>query len=224
MASSTLALDVRGTDGKKTGSVALPTAVFDVKTNVPLIHQVVVAQQAAARQGTHSTKRRGEVSGAGRKPFKQKGTGNARQGSIRAPQMKGGGIVHGPKPRDYSQRTPKKMIAAALLGALSDRARGQRIQIVETFGIEGAPSTKTAAAFLSKIAGKNRVLVVIERDDEITIRSTRNLSYVHLLSYDQLNAYDVLVSDDIVFTKSAYDAFVAKADADSAQTTEEASA
>ena len=219
MASSTLALDVRGTDGKKTGSVALPTAVFDVKTNVPLIHQVVVAQQAAARQGTHSTKRRGEVSGAGRKPFKQKGTGNARQGSIRAPQMKGGGIVHGPKPRDYSQRTPKKMIAAALLGALSDRARGQRIQIVETFGIEGAPSTKTAAAFLSKIAGKNRVLVVIERDDEITIRSTRNLSYVHLLSYDQLNAYDVLVSDDIVFTKAAFEAFVA-----SKTTTEEISA
>ena len=219
MASSTLALDVRGTDGKKTGSVNLPTAVFDVKTNVPLIHQVVVAQQAAARQGTHSTKRRGEVSGAGRKPFKQKGTGNARQGSIRAPQMKGGGIVHGPKPRDYSQRTPKKMIAAALLGALSDRARGQRIQIVETFGIEGAPSTKTAAAFLSKIAGKNRVLVVIERDDEITIRSTRNLSYVHLLSYDQLNAYDVLVSDDIVFTKAAFEAFVA-----SKTTTEEISA
>ena len=219
MADSTLALDVRGADGKKAGSVELPATVFDVKTNIPLIHQVVVAQRAAARQGTHSTKRRGEVSGAGRKPFKQKGTGNARQGSIRAPQMKGGGIVHGPKPRDYSQRTPKKMIAAALLGALSDRARGQRIQIVETFGIEGAPSTKTAAAFLSKIAGKNRVLVVIERDDEITIRSTRNLSYVHLLSYDQLNAYDVLVSDDIVFTKAAFEAFVA-----SKTTTEEISA
>ena len=219
MADSTLALDVRGADGKKAGSVELPATVFDVKTNIPLIHQVVVAQRAAARQGTHSTKRRGEVSGAGRKPFKQKGTGNARQGSIRAPHMTGGGIVHGPKPRDYSQRTPKKMIAAALLGALSDRARGQRIQIVETFGIEGAPSTKTAAAFLSKIAGKNRVLVVIERDDEITIRSTRNLSYVHLLSYDQLNAYDVLVSDDIVFTKAAFEAFVA-----SKTTTEEISA
>jgi len=224
MASSTLALDVRGTDGKKTGSVNLPTAVFDVKTNVPLIHQVVVAQQAAARQGTHSTKRRGEVSGAGRKPFKQKGTGNARQGSIRAPQMKGGGIVHGPKPRDYSQRTPKKMIAAALRGALSDRARGERLHIVDSFGIDGAPSTKTAAAYLATIASSKRVLIVIERSDEITVKSVRNLDNVHVLPFDQLNAYDVIVSDDIVFTKSAYDAFVAKADADSAQTTEEASA
>ena len=130
MADSTLALDVRSADGKKAGSVELPAAIFDVKTNIPLIHQVVVAQLAAARQGTHSTKRRGEVSGAGRKPFKQKGTGNARQGSIRAPHMTGGGIVHGPKPRDYSQRTPKKMIAAALLGALSDRARGGRLHVV----------------------------------------------------------------------------------------------
>ena len=150
MADSTLALDVRSADGKKAGSVELPAALFDVKTNIPLIHQVVVAQRAAARQGTHSTKRRGEVSGAGRKPFKQKGTGNARQGSIRAPQMTGGGIVHGPKPRDYSQRTPKKMIAAALLGALSDRARGERLHVIESFGIEGAPSTKAAAAFLAE--------------------------------------------------------------------------
>ena len=134
MADSTLALDVRSADGKNAGSVELPAALFDVKTNIPLIHQVVVAQRAAARQGTHSTKRRGEVSGAGRKPFKQKGTGNARQGSIRAPHMTGGGIVHGPKPRDYAQRTPKRMIAAALLGALSDRARGERLHIVEAFG------------------------------------------------------------------------------------------
>ncbi len=168
MADSTLALDVRGADGKKAGSVELPAALFDVKTNIPLIHQVVVAQRAAARQGTHSTKRRGEVSGAGRKPFKQKGTGNARQGSIRAPHMTGGGIVHGPKPRDYSQRTPKKMIAAALLGALSDRARGERLHVVETFGIEGAPSTKTAATFLEGVGATKRALVVIERNDEIT--------------------------------------------------------
>ncbi|MDQ1123331.1 50S ribosomal protein L4 [Microbacterium trichothecenolyticum] len=209
MADSTLALDVVKSDGKKAGSVELPADLFDVKTNIPLIHQVVVAQRAAARQGTHSTKRRGEVSGAGRKPFKQKGTGNARQGSIRAPHMTGGGIVHGPKPRDYGQRTPKKMIAAALLGALSDRARGQRLHIVDSFGIEGAPSTKAAAAALTALGAVKNVLVVIDRDDELTVKSVRNLAYVHVLTFGQLNAYDVLVSDDIVFTKAAYDAFVA---------------
>ncbi|GEB44064.1 LSU ribosomal protein L4P [Microbacterium sp. AG157] len=209
MADSTLALDVVKADGKKAGSVELPAALFDVKTNIPLIHQVVVAQRAAARQGTHSTKRRGEVSGAGRKPFKQKGTGNARQGSIRAPHMTGGGIVHGPKPRDYSQRTPKKMIAAALLGALSDRARGQRLHIVDSFAIEGAPSTKAAAAALKAFGAVKNVLVVIDRDDELTIKSVRNLAYVHVLTVGQLNTYDVIVSDDIVFTKAAYDAFVA---------------
>lgn len=220
MADSTLALDVHKADGKKAGSVELPAAIFDVKTNIPLIHQVVVAQRAAARQGTHSTKRRGEVSGAGRKPFKQKGTGNARQGSIRAPHMTGGGIVHGPKPRDYGQRTPKKMIAAALLGALSDRARGERLHIVETFGIEGAPSTKTAAAVLSSLTATRNVLVVVVRDDEVSRKSLRNLAYAHVLTFDQLNAYDVLVSDDIVFTKAAYDAFVAS----KAGATEEVSA
>jgi large subunit ribosomal protein L4 len=220
MADSTLALDVLTADGKKAGSVELPATVFDVKTNIPLIHQVVVAQRAAARQGTHSTKRRGEVSGAGRKPFKQKGTGNARQGSIRAPHMTGGGIVHGPKPRDYSQRTPKKMIAAALLGALSDRARGSRLHVIESFAIEGAPSTKAAAAVLTDLSATKNVLVVIERGDELTVKSVRNLAYVHVLSFDQLNAYDVLVSDDIVFTKAAYDAFVAS----KAPVTEEVSA
>jgi len=220
MADSTLALDVRTADGNKAGSVELPAALFDVKTNIPLIHQVVVAQLAAARQGTHSTKRRGEVSGAGRKPFKQKGTGNARQGSIRAPQMTGGGIVHGPKPRDYSQRTPKKMVAAALLGALSDRARGQRLHIVDSFGIDGAPSTKAAAAVLAGFGAAKNVLVVIDRADEITVKSVRNLPFVHVLTFDQLNAYDVLVSDDIVFTKAAYDAFVASKKAN----TEEVSA
>jgi large subunit ribosomal protein L4 len=207
MADSTL--DVVKADGKKAGSIELPADLFDVKTNIPLIHQVVVAQLAAARQGTHSTKRRGEVSGAGRKPFKQKGTGNARQGSIRAPQMTGGGIVHGPKPRDYSQRTPKKMIAAALLGALSDRARGDRLHVVDSFGIDGAPSTKSAAAVLAELTAVKNVLVVIEHDDAITLKSVRNLHYVHVISFDQLNAYDVLVSDDIVFTKAAFDAFVA---------------
>ncbi|MFE5407338.1 50S ribosomal protein L4 [Microbacterium sp. NPDC056569] len=220
MADSTLALDVVKADGTAAGSVQLPAALFDVKTNIPLIHQVVVAQLAAARQGTHSTKRRGEVSGAGRKPFKQKGTGNARQGSIRAPHMTGGGIVHGPKPRDYSQRTPKKMIAAALLGALSDRARGERLHVVESFGIEGAPSTKAAAAVLTGLGATKNVLVVVDRSDDISVLSVRNISFAHVLPADQLNAYDVLVSDDIVFTKAAYDAFVASKSA----ATEEVSA
>ena len=226
MADSTLALDVVKADGKKAGSVQLPADLFDVKTNIPLIHQVVVAQLAAARQGTHSTKRRGEVSGAGRKPFKQKGTGNARQGSIRAPHMTGGGIVHGPKPRDYSQRTPKKMIAAALLGALSDRARGERLHVVESFAIEGAPSTKAAVAVLTALGATKNVLVVVDRSDDISVLSIRNIAFAHVLPADQLNAYDVLVSDDIVFTKAAFDAFVnsksgaSKSDA----TTEEASA
>ncbi|WP_374976997.1 50S ribosomal protein L4 [Microbacterium trichothecenolyticum] len=209
MADSTLALDVVKADGTAAGSVQLPADLFDVKTNIPLIHQVVVAQLAAARQGTHSTKRRGEVSGAGRKPFKQKGTGNARQGSIRAPHMTGGGIVHGPKPRDYSQRTPKKMIAAALLGALSDRARGERLHVVESFAIEGAPSTKAAAAVLTALGATKNVLVVVDRSDDISVLSVRNIAFAHVLPADQLNAYDVLVSDDIVFTKAAYDAFVA---------------
>ena len=220
MADSTLALDVVKADGKKAGSIELPAALFDVKTNIPLIHQVVVAQLAAARQGTHSTKRRGEVSGAGRKPFKQKGTGNARQGSIRAPHMTGGGIVHGPKPRDYAQRTPKKMIAAALLGALSDRARGERLHVVESFGIEGAPSTKAAAAVLTGLGATKNVLVVVDRSDDISVLSVRNIAFAHVLPADQLNAYDVLVSDDIVFTKAAYDAFVASKSA----ATEEVSA
>lgn len=220
MADSSLALDVLKADGKKAGSIELPAALFDVKTNIPLIHQVVVAQLAAARQGTHSTKRRGEVSGAGRKPFKQKGTGNARQGSIRAPHMTGGGIVHGPKPRDYSQRTPKKMIAAALLGALSDRFRGERLHAIESFGIDGAPSTKTAVSFLTTVVSSKNVLLVIERGDDITTKSIRNLANIHVLTFDQLNAYDVLVSDDIVFTKAALEGFIAS----KTGTTEEVSA
>lgn len=201
-------LDVIDAAGKKAGSVDLPAAVFDVQTNVPLLHQVVVAQLAAARQGTHSTEGRGEVSGSGVKPFKQKGTGRSRQGSVRAPEHRGGGIVHGPTPRNYAQRTPKKMIAAALLGALSDRARGERLHVVETFGTD-APSTKAAAAVLAQLSTGRNVLVVIERDDEINLKSVRNLKGLHVISPDQLNAYDVLVSDDIVFTKGAYEAFVA---------------
>jgi large subunit ribosomal protein L4 len=201
-------IDVTDAKGKKVGQVDLPAEVFDVQTNVPLIHQVVVAQRAAARQGTHNTLRRGEVSGAGRKPFKQKGTGRARQGSIRAPQMKGGGIVHGPHPRDYSQRTPKKMIAAALRGALSDRARGERLHVIDSLSVGNLPSTKAIAALLLDIAPSKNVLIVLQRDDETSYKSVRNLSTVHVLPFDQLNAYDVLVSDDIVFTKGAFDEFV----------------
>jgi len=200
-------LDVVDTSGKKTGTVELPASIFDVQTNVPLIHQVVVAQLAAARQGTHKTKGRGEVSGAGRKPFKQKGTGRARQGSIRAPEHRGGGVVHGPVPRDYSQRTPKKMIAAALLGAISDRARGERLLVVDAIGTGTVPSTKAAASLLAQVAGRN-VLIVLERGDEVGYKSVRNIPAVHVLWADQLNAYDVLVSDDIVFTKAAFESFV----------------
>ncbi|GIT79872.1 50S ribosomal protein L4 [Leifsonia sp. LS1] len=202
-------IDVLDLKGKKAGSIELPEALFDVQTNIPLIHQVVTAQLAAARQGTHKVKGRGEVSGAGRKPFKQKGTGRARQGSIRAPQMTGGGIVHGPTPRDYSQRTPKKMIAAALLGALSDRARGSRLHAVQALTAGEAPSTKAVVELLDGIATSKHVLVVLERDDANGFKSVRNVRNVHVLTYDQLNAYDVLVSDDIVFTQAALEGFIA---------------
>lgn len=203
------AIDVVDATGKKTGSVTLPAELFDVETNIPLMHQVVVAQLAAARQGTHKTKGRGEVSGAGRKPFKQKGTGRARQGSIRAPQHRGGGIVHGPVPRDYSQRTPKKMIRQALLGALSDRARAERVHVVSSLGLGDTPSTKTAAAVLAQTAPGRNVLVVIGRDDLVGQKSIRNIAGIHAIHPDQLNAYDVLDSDDIIFTADALDLFVA---------------
>ncbi|MGO2141312.1 MAG: 50S ribosomal protein L4 [Leucobacter sp.] len=201
-------LEVFDAKGKKAGSVDLPEAIFGAETNVPLIHQVVTAQLAAARQGTHKTKTRGERSGSGVKPFKQKGTGRARQGSVRMPQHRGGGIVHGPVPRDYSQRTPKKMIAAALVGLLSDRARANRLHVVEGFGIADKPSTKAAREFLAQVAPGNRVLVVVDREDVLTVLSVQNLPNVHVLFHDQLNAYDVVVSDDLVFTKAAFDAFV----------------
>lgn len=199
-------ISVYDATGRKTGSLDLPDALFDVVTNVPLLHQVVTAQLAAARQGTHKAKKRSEVSGSNKKPFKQKGTGRARQGSTRAPHMKGGGIVHGPVPRDYAQRTPKKMIAAALLGSLSDRARNGRIAAVSSFG-EG--KTKDAAALLATIAPQQRVLVVTERGDEGSLRAVRNIAAVHVLAYDQLNAYDVLVSDDVIFTTGALEGFIA---------------
>ena len=188
--------------------VDLPAEIFDVQVNIPLIHQVVVAQQAAARQGTHDTKTRGEVRGGGKKPYKQKGTGRARQGSIRAPQFAGGGTVHGPTPRGYEQRTPKKMKAAALRGALSDRARADRVHVVESFVTGDQPSTKAALEGLRGLTGRPRTLVVLERGDNLTWLSLRNVDTVHLLAVDQLNTYDVLLCDDVVFTKAAYDTFV----------------
>ncbi len=194
----------------KTVKVDLPAEIFDVDANIALIHQVVVAQQAAARQGTHATKTRGEVRGGGRKPYKQKGTGRARQGSTRAPQFAGGGIVHGPQPRSYDQRTPKKMKAAALRGALSYRARDGRVHVVESLGLD-KPSTKAAVKALNELTNNRRQLVVLERDDAITWLSLRNVTDVHILAVDQLNTYDVLLADDVIFTKGAYDVFVGQA-------------
>ncbi len=202
-------VEIKTPAGKAAGTADLPSEVFGVQVNVPLIHQVVVAQLAAARQGTHDTKSRGEVRGGGRKPYKQKGTGRARQGSTRAPQFTGGGVVHGPTPRDYAQRTPKKMKAAALRGALSDRARNGRVHVV-TGIVEGeTPSTKAAVQALAAISDRRNLLVVLERDDDVSWLSLRNVPSVHLLVHDQLNTYDVLVSDDVIFTQGALAAFVA---------------
>ena len=203
-------IDVKSPAGSgSAGTVELPTEIFDVQANVPLMHQVVVAQQAAARQGTHDTKTRGEVSGGGKKPYRQKGTGRARQGSTRAPQFAGGGVVHGPTPRDYSQRTPKKMKAAALRGALSDRARAGQVHVITELVSGEKPSTKEAKSALAAVTEAKRLLVVLHREDEQGWLSARNLPNVHLINPDQLNTYDVLVNDDVVFTKAAYDAFIA---------------
>ena len=201
-------VDVIDLKGKKAGSVVLPGSIFDVPTNIPLMHQVVVAQLAAARQGTHATKTRGEVAGGGKKPFRQKGTGNARQGSIRAPHFTGGGIVHGPQPRDYDQRTPKKMKQGALRSALSDRARADRIHVVTALFEGDKPSTKAALAALGAIVEDRQALGVLERGNELTALSLRNVPEVHVLWADQLNTYDVLDADDIVFTQAALEAFL----------------
>ena len=201
-------VDVITVDGGKSGSVELPADIFDTQANIPLMHQVVVAQLAAARQGTHKVKTRGEVRGGGKKPYKQKGTGRARQGSLRAPQFAGGGVVHGPVPRDYSQRTPKKMKAAALRGALSDRARSSHVHVVEGFVTGETPSTKSAIGMLTKVTQAKRVLVVLTATDEINWISLRNEPRVHLIEAGQLNTYDVLVADDVVFTKDALDEFL----------------
>ncbi|RCG24399.1 50S ribosomal protein L4 [Sphaerisporangium album] len=203
-------IDVLDAAGAKTGSVDLPEDIFGAKVNIPLIHQVVVAQLAARRQGTHKTKTRGEVSGGGKKPYRQKGTGRARQGSTRAPQFAGGGTVHGPQPRDYSQRTPKKMKAAALRGALSDRAVGGRVHIVDGLVTGETPKTKAALDALRNITKARSVLVVVDEGDELTWLSLRNAPEVHLLDAGQLNTYDVLCYDDLVFTREAYDQIVAR--------------
>jgi large subunit ribosomal protein L4 len=203
-------VEIHTPQGTTAGTVQLPAEIFDVLANIPLMHQVVLAQLAAARQGTHSTKTRGEVSGGGHKPYRQKGTGRARQGSIRAPQFTGGGIVHGPTPRDYRQRTPKKMKAAALRGALSDRAREGRVHVVSELVAGEAPATKAARRTLEALVGRPaKLLVVISRSDEVGRRSVRNLPLVHVLTPDQLNTYDVLSNDDVVFTAQALQVFLA---------------
>jgi len=207
----TITLDVKNPDGSVGSQVEVPESVFGVQVNVPLIHQVVVAQLAAARQGTHKAKTRAEVRGGGKKPYKQKGTGRARQGSTRAPQFTGGGVVHGPVPRDYAQRTPKKMIAAALRGALSDRARGGRVHVVTGLVSGETPSTKSAITALSTIAQGRSVLVVGDASDEVVWKSLRNADGVHLLDQGQLNTYDVLCNEDVVFTQAALEAYLARA-------------
>lgn len=198
-----LTIEIKNATGKAAGSIDLPAELFDVQTNVPLIHQVVVAQLAAARQGTSKVKNRGEVSGGGKKPFAQKGTGRARQGSTRSPNQRHGGVAHGPVPRSYAQRTPKKMIAAALRGLLSDRARNSRIHVVTEILASDSPSTKGALAAVRQFSDRKQLLVVISREEVDAWRSLRNATDMHLIVPDQLNAYDVVKSDDVVFTHQA---------------------
>ena len=201
-----LTVDIKDVAGKKTGTFALPAEIFDVQVNIPLIHQVVTAQLAAARQGSHKAKNRGEVSGGGKKPFKQKGTGRARQGSTRSPNQRHGGVAHGPVPRLYDQRTPKKMIKAALAGVLSDCQRNERIHIVD--GIVSAPNTKGAITAVRQFTDRKRSLVVLSRTEESVWVKLRNVDGLHLIASDQLNAYDVVVADDVIFSKNAIDEFV----------------
>ena len=209
-----LSVEIVDSEGQRTGTVELPAEIFDVEPNIPLMHQVVVAQLAAARQGTHATKTRGMVRGGGRKPYRQKGTGRARQGSIRAPQFAGGGTVHGPQPRDYTQRTPKKMKAAALRSALSDRARNGRVHVITEFLVADRPSTKQALAGLRNLTDR-KALVVVGREDTLSILSLRNLPDVHVTWADQLNTYDVLNSEDVIFTADALDRFLGKGEEES---------
>jgi large subunit ribosomal protein L4 len=214
----TRTVDVKSFGGKTDGTVELPAEIFDAPANISLMHQVVVAQQGAARQGTHSTKTRAEVRGGGAKPYRQKGTGRARQGSTRAPQFAGGGVVHGPQPRDYSQRTPKKMKAAALRGALSDRARNERIHVITELVSGQAPSTKTARLFLEELSDRRKFLLVVGREDVAAWKSVQNLKHVLPIAPDQLNTYDVLDADEVVFSREALGAFVASAKKDEPET------
>ena len=209
-----LSVAIVDSKGSKTGTVELPAEIFDVEPNIPLMHQVVVAQLAAIRQGTHATKTRGMVRGGGRKPYRQKGTGRARQGSTRAPQFAGGGVVHGPQPRDYTQRTPKKMKAAALRSALSDRARNGRVHVITEFLVADKPSTKQALAGLRNLTDR-KALVVVSREDTLSVLSLRNLPDVLVTWADQLNTYDVLNSDDVIFTADALDGFLGKGEEES---------
>jgi large subunit ribosomal protein L4 len=202
-----LTVDIKSAEGKKVGSVDLPSEIFDVQANVPLIHQVVVAQLAAARAGTAKTKNRGEVSGTGKTPFKQKGTGRARQGSVRAPLQRHGGVSHGPVPRKYDQRTPKKMIAAAIKGCLSDRQREDRIHVIDS--ITSSPSTQAAIAAVRQFTDRKNILVVLSRSEDLAWRALRNADDTHLIVNDQLNAYDILVADDLVFSESAIREYIA---------------
>lgn len=201
-------VDVLTAAGTKSGTVELPAEIFEAQVNVPLMHQVVVAQLAAARQGTADVKTRNEISGGGRKPYKQKGTGNARQGSIRAPHYRGGGTVHGPTPRKYDQRTPKKMKFAALRSALSDRAANGRVHVVANFIDGETPSTKSALKMLASLTDRKKTLVILDRTDNVTWLSLRNLPSVHILVPDQLNVYDILNSDDVVFTTKSLEDFL----------------
>lgn len=193
-------VDIKKSDGAKSGTIELDENIFGIEPNVAVMHQVVNAQLAAKRSGTHSTKTRAEVRGGGAKPWKQKGTGRARAGSSRIPHWRGGGIALGPKPRDYSQRTPKKMKRLALRSALSDRAQSNSVYVVDAWEFE-TPSTKAAKTALEAIGAEGKVLIVTNAEDANTEKSFRNLSNVNVLSSDQLNVFDILVSDSIVFTK-----------------------
>jgi len=201
-------IEMKNADGKKAASIEVADSMFGITPNIPVMHQVVVAQLAHRRSGTQSTKTRSEVRGGGKKPFKQKGTGNARQGSIRAPHFSGGGVALGPKPRKYSQRTPKKMIQLALRSALSDRMSENKVVVVENWGF-AAPSTKAASAAISALGMSGRVMIVLERKDESAWKSFRNLTDVHVLCTPELNAYDILCNDWIVFTKASLPAMEA---------------
>jgi large subunit ribosomal protein L4 len=209
-------VNVTSATGGKAGSVELPDDIFGIEPNVAVMHQVVNAQLAAARSGTHSTKGRSDVRGGGAKPWRQKGTGRARQGSIRSPQWRGGGIAHGPKPRDYTQRTPKKMVRLALRSALSDRARDDKVVVVDEWGID-EPKTKRAIELLGSLGlrtkgeREERLLIVLFRDEDAVWKSLRNLGRrVQIVLPEELNTYDVLVNDRIVFSRATLEATIAR--------------